>query len=212
MNQEGNVMIKKRVFIALLATSLATCVNARSLMTEIAGEVSQRAHAVTARATAPDTAVDEVAFSPNEGALELVVKVIDSSRTSIRMLAYSFTSAPVVAALVRAKGRGVDVAIVIDYRHNVIEDRSGKAAAAIGTIVNAGIPLRTSRTWDIHHDKVVVVDQQTIQTGSFNYSAAAAKSNSENVLVLWNRPALSRSYLAHWKRNWDLADQYRPRY
>ena len=42
----------------------------------------------------------EVVFSPDEGAEGLVVKVIDSAKSEIRMLAYSFTSAPVVSALV----------------------------------------------------------------------------------------------------------------
>jgi delta-aminolevulinic acid dehydratase/porphobilinogen synthase len=35
----------------------------------------------------------EIAFSPNEGAEDLVVKLIDSARSEIRVMAYSFTSA-----------------------------------------------------------------------------------------------------------------------
>ena len=41
----------------------------------------------------------EVAFSPNEGSLALVLKAIDSAHSEIRILAYSFSSAPVTRAL-----------------------------------------------------------------------------------------------------------------
>src|ERR1017187_4828029 len=56
----------------------------------------------------------EVAFSPNGGCTNLVIKVIHSAKTSIRVLAYSFTSAPIAQALVEAHKRGVDVQMVID--------------------------------------------------------------------------------------------------
>jgi len=43
----------------------------------------------------PATGSIEVAFSPSEGSEALVVKVVDSARSELRVLAYSFTSAPV---------------------------------------------------------------------------------------------------------------------
>jgi phosphatidylserine/phosphatidylglycerophosphate/cardiolipin synthase-like enzyme len=53
-------------------------------------------------------------------------------------------------------------------------------------IMGAGIPLRVVSAYTIHHDKYIVVDGKHTETGSFNFSQAAAKSNSENVLVVWN--------------------------
>lgn len=156
----------------------------------------------------PATGTMEVAFSPNEGTEALVVKVIDSARSEIRMLTYSFTSAPVTAALLRAKKRGVDVAMVVDYKNNVIEDRSGKARAALGAVTNAGIRVRTINVYPIHHDKSICVDAKTVETGSFNYSDAAAHKNSENVLVMWGNPKLAAAYLKHWERNWGQGVPY----
>ena len=160
------------------------------------------AFAPAAQAVVPATGQVEYAFSPREGAEGLVLKVIRSSRHDIRMLAYALTSAPVVGALIEAKKRGVDVAVVADYKENIRADHSGKAHAALGALANAGIPVRTISVYPIHHDKVLVVDGATVQTGSFNYTQAAANSNSENVIVLWNNPALAKGYLAHWQRNW----------
>jgi phosphatidylserine/phosphatidylglycerophosphate/cardiolipin synthase-like enzyme len=91
----------------------------------------------------PAAGTVEVAFSPNEGSEALVIKVIDSARTELRVLSYSFTSAPVTQALLRARHRGVDVKLVADQNNNTSEDRSGKARAALSSLLNAGADVRT---------------------------------------------------------------------
>ena len=154
----------------------------------------------------------EYAFSPHEGAEKLVLKVIGSARSEIRMMTYSLTSAPVVEALIAARRRGVDVAIVSDYKNNVAEDKSGKARAALSALVNAGCRVRTISIYPIHHDKVIVADRETVETGSFNYSDAAANKNSENVMVVWRNTELAKGYLEHWNSRFSRGDDYQTRY
>ncbi len=87
----------------------------------------------------------------------------------------------------------------------LIDDKGyrGKAnLAAMNLVINAGIPMRVISTYAIHHDKYIVVDGRSTQTGSFNYSQAAAKSNSVHVLVVWNDPQAAARYLAHWESRW----------
>ena len=103
------------------------------------------------------------------------------------------TGVPVVEALVRARHRGVIVRLVADGKDNVSADRSGKARAALGALVNAGADVRTIRVYPIHHSKVLIADRQTVELGSFNYSDAAAHRNSENVLVNWGTRSWPRS-------------------
>ena len=160
----------------------------------------------------PATGTVEVAFSPSEGSEALVIKVADSARTELRILAYSFTSAPVTAALLRARKRGVDVRLVADEKNNITDDRSGKARAALSALVNAGIDVRTISVYPIHHDKVMVADRETVELGSFNYSDAAARRNSENVLVNWRNPKLAAVYLAHFVRNYRQARGFQTQY
>ena len=140
----------------------------------------------------------EVAFPPKAGAEALVLKVLASARQSIRLTGYSFTSPAVVRSLIDAKRRGVDVKIVLDDKGN----RGQASVAAMNLLVGAGIPLRVVSAYAIHHDKYVVVDGKHTETGSFNYSLAAAKANSENVLVIWDNPAVASRYLAHWESRW----------
>lgn len=160
----------------------------------------------------PSAGTLEVAFSPNEGSEELVTKVINSARSEIRVLAYSFTSPAVVSALLNAKQKGIDIKVVADSKNNTTQDSSGKARAALSALVNAGIDVRTIDSYPIHHDKVLIVDRETVELGSFNYSSAAASRNSENVLVNWHNPQLAAAYSKHFQRNYAQSVPYRIRY
>ena len=51
-----------------------------------------------------------------------------------------------------------------------------------------------------------------VETGSFNFTAAAAKGNSENALVVWNDPALAETYLIHWQSRWDQGQAFKAKY
>ena len=164
-----------------------------------------------ARTEIPSSGHLEVAFSPNEGSEDLVVKAIDSGRTEIRVLAYSFTSAPITQALLRAKKRGVQVTLVVDQKSNVNEDRNNKSLAALSALANAGCEVRTISAYPIHHDKTIIIDQETVETGSFNFSQAAAHRNSENVIVHWNNPKLAQVYLEHFERNYRQSRSFTPR-
>lgn len=154
----------------------------------------------------------EVAFSPNQGAEELVLRVIDSAKTDLRVMAYSFTSAKVTAALVRAVKRGVPVYVLADKKHNLAVAGSPKAKSALSTLHLAGAQVRVVGAYAIFHDKAILMDGVTVQTGSYNYSQAAATSNSENVIVHWNNPELAAVYGKHFLRNWNASEPFKPEY
>ncbi|WP_218961706.1 phospholipase D family nuclease [Erwinia amylovora] len=155
----------------------------------------------------PAASID-VGFSPEGSALQLVLRTLDDARESIRLMGYSFTSPEVVKSLVAAKRRGVDVRVVVDDKGN----HSRASQSAMNVVVNAGIPLRTNGQYKIMHDKVIITDGQNVELGSFNYSRAAAESNSENALVVWGVPALAQSYLTHWQSRWASGTDWTPSY
>lgn len=55
------------------------------------------------------------------------------------------------------------------------------------------------------HNKFIVVDNQTVETGSFNYSAGAVDKNAENVLVMWNYPNVASRYANECNRLYNEA-------
>jgi phosphatidylserine/phosphatidylglycerophosphate/cardiolipin synthase-like enzyme len=154
----------------------------------------------------------EYAFSPDKGAEALVLEVINSAQSEVRVMAYSITSASIVSALLNARKRGVVVALVVDHKSNISQDASGKARAALSALANAGCHVRTVSAYQIHHDKVIIVDRKTVETGSFNFSKAAATKNSENVLVVWDNPDLAEGYLKHWRSRFSQGKELQAQY
>ena len=148
----------------------------------------------------------EVAFSPNGQGLNLIVGAIESSQESILVAAYSFTSKPIATALLDAHKRGVRVQVVADAKGN-----SGKYTA-VTFLANQGVPVRLNSRYAILHDKFMVFDGRHVQTGSFNYSAAAQGKNAENVLLLRNVPELAGKYTAEWGVLWDGGEDLEGKY
>ncbi|MEQ6436349.1 phospholipase D family protein [Comamonas sp. w2-DMI] len=165
----------------------------------------------TAAAAPGEVGKIEVAFSPNEGALPLVLKVINSSSKSLDLMAYSFTSADVTRAVLAAQKRGVRVRVVADQKQNSTGQGGQYAQAALSALANAGADVRLVEDYPIFHDKVIISDRTTVQTGSFNYSKAAAHSNSENVLVLWGATSVASQYQEHFDSRWRIAKRFTPR-
>jgi phosphatidylserine/phosphatidylglycerophosphate/cardiolipin synthase-like enzyme len=110
---------------------------------------------------------------------------------------YSFTSKPISTALLDAQRRGVDVRVVADAKGN-----SGSDYTAVTFLANHGVSVRLNSRYAILHHKFMVIDGLHVQTGSFNYSAAAANKNAENVIMLWNVQSLADRYTEEWKRLW----------
>lgn len=163
----------------------------------------------TAVAPAAGECVPEPGFSPGPTGIALVLKTIASARQTIRMSAYVFTSREIARALIDAKYRGVDVRVVVDARQNLTGSGREASAVALNLLARAHIPVRTIDVYAIHHDKTITVDDKAVETGSFNFSAAAARKNSEDVLVLWNCPTVAQAYVAHWESRWAQGVAYR---
>ncbi len=133
----------------------------------------------------------EVSFSPNGGCTDQVVRHIREAQKSVYVLAYSFTSKPIAAALVAKRLEGKDVRVIVD--------RSDKEArgAVLPVLRSAGIPILVDSRHQIAHNKTMIIDQQVVLTGSFNFTVAAETSNAENCLTVWNSDLASR-YLSDW--------------
>jgi phosphatidylserine/phosphatidylglycerophosphate/cardiolipin synthase-like enzyme len=149
-----------------------------------------------ARQVLIQSTIAEVFFSPRGLATERLVTSIGQAEHSIRVQAYSFTSAPIIDALIAAHQRGVDVQIILD-RSQLTARGSGLEACR-----QAGIPLRVDTMHAIAHNKIILIDQELVFTGSFNFTSSAEFKNAENLLVIPSR-ALAEEYLANWEAHWE---------
>ena len=142
-----------------------------------------------------------VYFSPEGGATEAIVQALGQAQKSVYVQAYSFTSSPIAKALVQAYKRGVEVAVILDK-----SNRTDKYSAA-DFLLNAGIPTYIDAAHAIAHNKVMVIDERVVITGSFNFTRAAETKNAENLLVI-DDPMLAARYLENWRLHAAHSEEY----
>ena len=151
----------------------------------------------------PATGTIEVAFSPNGGGAGLIIRTIGEAKKTIKVQAYSFTNADIAKALLDAHKRGVNVRVVLDKSQETEKYTSATFLA------NAGVPVRIDDDFAIAHSKIMILDEETVITGSFNFTKAAEERNAENVLVIRGNKELAKLYLQNWQWRWDASEAYK---
>ena len=73
----------------------------------------------------------------------------------------------------------------------------------------AGAKVRQDGNRYILHHKVIIIDEDTVITGSFNFSSSAAERNDENIVIVRNA-VIAGLYLDEWRRLWDAAEELAP--
>ena len=143
----------------------------------------------------------EVHFSPHGGCTEAVVGEIDAAQTSIFVQAYSFTSAPIAKALVEAHKRGVRIEVILD------ESQESEKYSSADFLVHSGVPVLIDAKHAIAHNKVMIIDDQVVITGSFNFTKQAETSNAENLLVIRDK-AIAERYRENWQFHAEHSEEY----
>lgn len=147
------------------------------------------------------TAIDnenqiELCFTPPSGCGTLIAQEIARAKESIYVQAYGLTSGIIVNQLIQAKNRGVKVQVLLDKSN--VSDKWSKMM----DLVNANVSVRIDKVSGIAHNKVIIIDEQKVITGSFNFTNAADKRNAENVIII-NNKSVAKEYLNNWQDRYN---------
>ena len=134
-------------------------------------------------------------FTPGEKCTDLIVKQIEEAKKSIYVQAYGFTSLPIIEAVGAAKERGLEVKVILDKVNET--DKQGNGAKYLKS---KNIDLLIDDKVAIAHNKVIVIDDKNIITGSFNFTKSAQDRNAENVLIILNDLTVAKKYIANWEK------------
>jgi phosphatidylserine/phosphatidylglycerophosphate/cardiolipin synthase-like enzyme len=107
-------------------------------------------------------------------------------------------------ALLNSHKRNVKVDVILDK-----SQRSEKYSEA-DFLVNMGIPTKIDAKHAIAHNKIMMIDGQTVITGRFNFTKAAEENNAENLVVIRDT-ALAEKYTANWQAHAAHSDPYEVR-
>lgn len=146
----------------------------------------------------------QICFTPGQNCTQEIVDTINQAQHSILVQAYSFTSHPIGNALVNATRRGVNVSIILD-KSNL--DQSHNSAEFFAW---KRIPVWVDEEQGIAHNKVMVLDNTSVITGSFNFTKAAQDKNAENVLIIHD-PLIAKRYAANWVVHQQISTSYHPK-
>lgn len=137
----------------------------------------------------------QVYFGPEDAVIPAVRDAILQADTSIRFMTFSFTVDELAHAILERAVDGVSV--------QGIFERVGSETrfSELTPLHCAGLDVRQDGNPYILHHKVFIIDDDTVVTGSFNFSANAAGSNDENLLIIQDAD-LAAQYLAEFDRRW----------
>lgn len=132
-------------------------------------------------------------FSPHETVRPHLLAQIGAARHQIDVLAFAFTDDAIGAALAERQRAGVPVRVVFEAR-NIRGSGSEQ-----GPLLAAGVDVLADGNCYTMHHKVIIIDQRTVITGSYNFTARAEDVNDENLLILTD-PALAQAYQGEFDR------------
>ena len=145
-----------------------------------------------------DTTPVQVLFSSEDNAMSSLLAVVNDAKFSIRFLAFSFTDDALAQTMIERFKAGVDVQGVYETL------ASTSIYSDLKTFWCAGVPVRQDGNGSLMHNKVIIVDNSTVITGSLNFTAGANEKNEENVIIIDN-PEIAALYLQEYAKIWSLA-------
>jgi phosphatidylserine/phosphatidylglycerophosphate/cardiolipin synthase-like enzyme len=161
-------------------------------------EAPAGASPLTSFALAPNSVA--VCFTPNKQCQLKIIHEINNAKKSILVQAYSFTDNDIANALSNAAKRGINVKVLLD------KSNRNKENSVKNIFLHQKIPCRFDVPHGIAHNKIMIIDEERVISGSYNFSTAAYKKNTENVLVI-NNPALAQTYKRNWQNRWRISTE-----
>ena len=132
-------------------------------------------------------------FSPGSETISPLLQEINSAKESINFMVYSFTHDKIGKAIRDQFQNGVKVGGVFD------ENQISKYSE-YDPMEKLGMSVKIDETSGTMHHKVIIIDEETVITGSYNFSRRAETQNSENLLIIKGNKDAARAYISEYNR------------
>jgi phosphatidylserine/phosphatidylglycerophosphate/cardiolipin synthase-like enzyme len=141
----------------------------------------------------------EILFAPENDVMGRIIQEVNRAQRSIRFAAFSFTDHDLAVAMLNRKEQAaVGVSGVFETTGSLTQ------SSELTFLYCAGVPVFQDGNPGILHHKFIVIDGETVVTGSFNFSSNAARNNDENLLII-RSPEVAALYLDEWARVRSIA-------
>lgn len=145
-----------------------------------------------------------VIFAPEADEVAALSAAIAQAQRSIHFMTFVFSLEELAETmLLQSAKQGLALRGIFERRNSIA------SWSQLPALHCAGAEMRQDgNPYTLHH-KVIIIDQETVITGSFNFSNNAAKSNDENILIIRDA-TIAGLYLDEWRRLWDSATELAP--
>jgi len=154
-------------------------------------------------AIAYNSFAQQVYFSPKGGCQEAICREIDSAKSNVMVQAYTFSNGTITRALTDASRRGVQVSVILDK-----SQAKGKEWAQ-QKLTLFKITTLVDFNHAIAHNKIIIIDNKTVITGSYNFTYAAETTNAENIVILTNQAVVSQ-FSSNWTFHAQHSQPFKP--
>ena len=91
----------------------------------------------------------------------------------------------------------------------VLLDKSqkGNQYSSADFFANSGVLTKIDAQHALAHNKIMIIDGETVITGSFNFTKAAEEKNAENLLVIRDKK-LAERYTKNWQEHAQHSEVY----
>jgi phosphatidylserine/phosphatidylglycerophosphate/cardiolipin synthase-like enzyme len=143
-------------------------------------------------------------FAPEDQVADRLVDLLGQAEDSIRFMAFSFTDDRLGDVMMRQHEAGLTVQGVFERRNaDPVYSEFGRMSDA-----EPRMDVRLDGNTYMMHHKVIIVDDEAVVLGSFNFSEAADTMNDENVLILYDR-GIASLFRAEFRRIYREASEGR---
>jgi phosphatidylserine/phosphatidylglycerophosphate/cardiolipin synthase-like enzyme len=120
----------------------------------------------------------DVYFSPEDGVAQHVLARLNQAQRSIRFMTFSFTSDPIADAMLRKRAAGLQVQGVFEAQN------ANGTGSEFNRLRRGDITVVPDGNCYIMHHKVIIIDDRTVITGSYNFTSSAERYNDENLVII----------------------------
>jgi len=135
----------------------------------------------------------EIYFSPEDDFKERLLGLIANAKKKIYFLAFAFTDEDIAEALLIKAQEGVIIKGVFDEKQN-----SYQKSSQYTYLKEEGLDVKLDGNKFTLHDKIMIIDD-TVVTGSYNFTDKANDTNNENSIVVHNN-AFTARYLEEFQK------------
>ena len=148
----------------------------------------------------PKPVICECYFFPNPSNEQRVVNMFRTCKKTLDLAIFTFTRDSIAQAILEANQRGVKIRCIGDDGNSKVK------GSDVRLLASNGIPCKTDNNLRFHmHNKMAIIDNSVVITGSFNWTSQAVNKNQDNILFIEDKN-IATQYTDYYNKMWDSFD------